>query len=177
LTRTFKVEYDLFVDAETGEEFILPTQGDLDKEEQKAKELVKAGSVDTKGMSKDEKTSVLAKKQLGEALILAIKEQSDARVKLAQYSDHKSYTLKKPAYGEYLEAENAAKTIRDDGTIVIDNAVLSHELMPNSIEGMNRKEINDLPPNEYRYLWNKLYASIWPDPAKLPFLSLLVKTA
>ncbi|HZO87764.1 MAG TPA: hypothetical protein VFB38_05445 [Chthonomonadaceae bacterium] len=168
--RQIKVTLTIFADERTGAEYILPDEADFAEEEARLEAL----EAEANGWlaSKHKPTQARGKAQMEavEGMRAALARQRATRERLLPHAQKRTFILKKPNYGAYLEAENAAKQLNQEtGDVTVDQSLLMQHLLPTSIEGMTPAEVNDLAPNVVRHLWGKLYGAIWPDRGRLPF--------
>jgi hypothetical protein len=87
------------------------------------------------------------------------------------------YTLVKPKYGPYFEAEGSCKQLDARMNPVVDRSKMMHELIPSAIKGIRREEfLEQIDVDLAEHLWNKLSSSISPSRDRLHFLASCAKT-
>jgi hypothetical protein len=164
--REVKVVLEVIENELDGSETIVPNERDFAAGESKISQLKK--QLEDATSRKDRNSISLLKRQIA-ALRSAIDTMKQQRAAVIGKAQKYTYTLVKPTYGRWLEAEGSAKTIQDDGSVVVDQLRIQRELLPECVKGMSPEQVAELSPNIAVYLWGVLQNAIWPDPARLPF--------
>lgn len=93
----------------------------------------------------------------------------------------RQYRIKLPTLGEWMEAEDEARTLdTESGDVNTDLRVMMKKLLPKSvaieeksgIRDLSDQEVNDLSPVVGERLWQKLFSAANPNPERINFLSL-----
>jgi hypothetical protein len=173
--RTISVSVMLITDMETGEDFLLPSDRDLREMEQRI-EQDEEFAERLRGGDKEEQERGLAQKAFCKRRRFDLENLRKSRDRMLPYAERRDYTLVKPGYGKYFEAEGAASGPDENGNAVLSQSKLMHYLLPESILGLSRAEAEALEPVLMVDLWSRLYRAIFPDLNRLPFSRLPSET-
>lgn len=175
--RTITVTLDIFTDPETGAEHVLPSAKELAEIEKQMWESEQEAARLLSSAEEEEKKQGRIRKQVCQRMREQYEKQCSVFSALREQAERRTYELKRPTYGEYLQAEAVAKELKDDGTIVVDQSRLMEALLPECVMGMSRQQVMQLPPNLAMTLWNRVHACMWPDNSRLPFCALPSRTS
>jgi hypothetical protein len=172
--REVKVVLEVVEDELAGSETIVPSERDFSAGEDALGRLVKQLG-DAKAR-KDKAGASLLDRQIA-ALRQGLDDLRAQRAANIGRAVKTTYTLLKPTYGRWLEAEGLAKKMNEDGVPIVDRLRLQDEILPDHVKGMSPEQVRELSPNIAVYLWGILENAIWPDPTRLPFSSPQSRTS
>jgi len=168
--RKFTVKCMVCEDEETGEVRVLETDRDFAEIEEAIQKDLRFATKLAKSQDPDDKMRAKIDKALAERRLFDLEDRKKARDAWLKHAKPMEFTLLKPTYLEFTEAESAATDQNlDSGVATVSHAKLMQNLMPVSIEGMDRKQVGELDPAIVNYLWGRLHRSLYPDPNRLPF--------
>lgn len=168
--RSITVPVTIFTDDVEGCVYILLTDKDIEEQEDvNKKREIEADNLEGTKLKQDATRAKFIREQVKISRRL-LDHQRTVRDLAMPHAQKLTYTLTKPLWRAYTEAEEGAKTLHEDGTVTTDRTALMLALMPGALSpGLSKDEIENLEPCVMAYLWEKLYNSLWPSAYRLGF--------
>ena len=171
MSKTINIDLMIYEDESTGTEYILYTEDDMEEQRLRLESALADATALSNSSKKEDRDKGKFQIEAANAGLKAIEDLKKTAKEFEKVAIKKRFEVEKPTYGSYLEAKHEASTYDYElGSNRLDEDKLMQILLPACIKNMSKEEIEELPPHVFKYVWDRLNKSIWPDPTRLPFL-------